>query len=404
MAIKRKISTRKVLQALITLVVTGGCIVALVSASKIQNQKRLNTVTIDIKNEGKYRFVNKDRLWKQLVEERGIQSGKTAIDRIDIKAIEKNAYEDPWVGNAQVYLDNGRNMHITLTQRQPVARIFLENGQSRYLDTSLRLLPVSDQFTYYTTIVTNVPLLHDDSISRDMKFRVIRLVKFIENSRFWNAQIAQVMVTPDRMFELIPVMGKHTISIGDTSRLEEKFDNIFAFYKNVLNKIGWDKYDNLDARFAGQIVASPALPWSPPSKNALSNMDWVKSIMASDPDSGRVVKTSAVVTALQQPVKPVVKTQVIHIPTVSAKIAAPVRKIAPVKKEAAAPLNVGKAVTEKKKTEVKKTSVASSPAPKKQLLKDSKEQKDKKETKQVKPAEHQPVKAPKYIYQDKKSN
>jgi cell division protein FtsQ len=249
-------------------------------------------------------------MWHQLIEMRGIEVNKTFIKDIKCGEIETEALQNPWVENPQVYIDNNEVMHIFVSQRKPVARVFFDNGQSFYLDPTLKLLPLSNMFTYYTTIVTNVPVYNNDSMDNDMRGRILKLVKFIDRDTFWNAQIAQVIVTTKGDFTLIPVLGNQTIIFGDTTRMVEKFSDLFAFYKKVLNRIGWDKYTELDVRYKNQIVASPAIPFKLSSKNALSNMDWVKSILDAQPktDTGSTTmkqdaaKEQVVATVLEKKV------------------------------------------------------------------------------------------------------
>jgi len=308
MAVKRKISVRKVLQALVTLIVSGGCLFAVMGASKKQDHAKLNSIKLHVRNGKQYLFLDKKALWKQLFELNGITADTTPVDRIDIGAIEREALENPWVSEAQAYIDNNKDLHLHVTQRVPLARVFFENGQSFYLDPSLKLLPLSDMFTYYTTIVTNVPVYNNDSLDNDMRGKILRLVRFIDRDSFWNAQIAQVIITPEAGFELIPVLGNHKIIFGDTVRMEEKFRHLFGFYKNVMNKIGWDKYETLDVRYKGQIVAAPSIPWKVNSKNGLSNMDWLKSIMEQHPGRDTIVgvasKPASSKPAVQKPATP----------------------------------------------------------------------------------------------------
>ncbi len=88
-----------------------------------------------------------------------------------------------------------------------------------------------------------------------------------------------MIVHDHQNFELVPVLGSHKILLGDLSNLSEKLENVYTFYQNVLNKIGWDKYTLIDARYKNQVVASPSLPWKAPVDRALSNMNWVKTIV-----------------------------------------------------------------------------------------------------------------------------
>ena len=279
---KRKISVRKVLRTFVTIVVTSGCLVAVLGASKIHDEKALEKITLHVRNH-QYRFLNKEELWNDLINKNDIIEGTTKLSSLDIKRIEKDAVKNSWISEAEVYVSNKREMHIYVTQRVPVARVFYDNGQSFYLDTALNVLPLSEQFTYYTTIVTNVPVLKEDSLNKALRAQIVRLVRFVERDSFWNAQIAQISVTPDMKFEFTPVLGTHKILFGDTTDMVEKFNNLFVFYKKVLNRIGWDTYQVIDLRFKGQIVASPAVPWQPEIKNPISNMDWVKSVISGEP-------------------------------------------------------------------------------------------------------------------------
>ena len=279
---KRKISVRKVLRAFVTMLVTAGCIVAVLGASRIQQSKKIHEIKLHIRNDH-YQFIDKQLLFDELIEENKIKEGVTKVSKLDIRSVEKKAYQNPWISNAQVYVNNTRDLHIYVTQRVPVARIFYENGQSFYLDATLKLLPLSDRFTYYTTIVTNVPVLPNDTLNKNLRAQIVKLVRFVERDTFWSAQIAQISVTPDLKFELTPVLGKHKILFGDTTNMVAKFNNLFAFYRKVLNRIGWDKYQVLDLQYQNQIVASPSIPWKPPTRNAISNMDWVKNIIGDMP-------------------------------------------------------------------------------------------------------------------------
>lgn len=275
---KRKISTRKILQLVVTIIVTAGCFTAILGASDRQQNEPLDKVSLHFVND-QYQFVNLDSFRVELIDNKNIKEHKTKLSKIDVKEIEKSALDNPWISQSQVYIDNNRCMQVYVTQRVPVARVFYEDGHSNYIGSTLKTLPLSKYFTYYTTVVTNVPQLKDEKENKNLRASIVKMVKFIEQDSFWSAQIAQISVTPDKKFELIPVLGVHKILFGDTSQMEQKFTHLFAFYKNVLNRIGWDKYHILDLRFDNQIVASPSIPWKPPTATAVSSMDWVTNII-----------------------------------------------------------------------------------------------------------------------------
>ena len=296
---RRKISVRRILQVLLTLVATTACVIGILSAARIENGKVLSGIDVQIENGRKYHFLNEQDVKNMLIDNRHIDINRTPLGQLNIHVMEDIIISNPWVGEAQVYVDNNRLMHVNVTQRVPVARIFEENGNSYYIDTTLSDLPLSERYVYYTTVVTNMPELKNDSMSKSLKAQVLRLVNFVEKDTFWNAQVSQIVVDSDYTFEIVPVLGNQRILLGDTSRLEEKFGDLFLFYKNTLNRIGWDKYQMLDLRFKDQVIASPALAWKAPVDKAMSNMNWVKSIIDMGAKKEGVADTALKITSPQ---------------------------------------------------------------------------------------------------------
>ncbi len=282
MSEKRKISVRKILQTLLTLVVTVGCIMAMVSAASIAESETVKDVAIHIQNNKKYHFIEETEIRKLAIENKSIDVAHTPMAKLDIHAMEQTIMADPWVAHAQVYIDNERILHMYVTQRVPVARVFQQNNKSYYLDTTKSVMPLSENELYYTTVVTNVPELGTDSASMAMKNDIVKLATTLQSDTFWNAQISHVYVDSDMSYNMIPLLGDQKITLGNTDGLRDKLSNLFAFYKNVSNRIGWDKYERLDLRFKGQIIASPSLPYKGPLDKAVDKMNWIASIVETE--------------------------------------------------------------------------------------------------------------------------
>ena len=298
MSEKRKISTRKIVQTLLTIVLLCACVFVLLSASKLQKNKHIKGVVIDIKNEDYCQFVSKDEVRKVLFEKRHIQPMKLTIGEIDLKKMEDILCSNPWIETAQVFIDNTKKLNIQVIQRVPRLRVFDRIGNSYYLDSSRHILPISEHYAHYEVLFVNVPQIKDDSIGQLLKSRMLGIAKLIKADTFWQAQTSVIVVNDINNFELIPVLGTHKILLGNAENLKQKFENVFAFYQNVLNKIGWDRYQILDARFKNQIVASPSLPWKAPVDRALTNMNWVNTIvgdLAKDEDFIKAVAINGAV-------------------------------------------------------------------------------------------------------------
>ena len=93
----------------------------------------------------------------------------------------------------------------------------------------------------------------------------VKLVaQFVQHNEFWNSQVAQLDIINCGFncwqFEMVPVVGNHTVRLGNAENLEEKFSRLFTFYKQVLSKSGFDKYPVLDVQYKGQVIGLKEKP------------------------------------------------------------------------------------------------------------------------------------------------
>lgn len=293
MSIKRKISARKIVQAVLTLSLGVACVMAVTSATNMQKGRELNNVSIHINNE-QYGFVTKQEIKDMLLNKYESENNKVKASKLDVKTMERIVAGNPWIEEAQVYIDNDKNLHTMVTQRVPVVRIFDKDGASYYLDKHSKAMPLSGKYNHYSMVVTNSPsLLKDDSLAVMMKSQILDVVKYIQRDSFWRAQVSQVVVRDDLGFEIVPVMGEQQIIIGDANNLDVKFGNLLTFYIKVLNEVGWDKYDVLDLSYKGQLVASPGLDWNLPEDKVIRRINWVNSILGEE--KKRMVFTNTLV-------------------------------------------------------------------------------------------------------------
>lgn len=345
---KRKISVRKVLQATVTLIVTAGCVIAVMSASETHHKRTISELKIRIGNEHVCGFLTTAQVREILLENRHIVPEKTPVAALNLHSMEAIMRSNPWVSEAEVYIDNTNTLHVTINQRVPAFRVFEQDGNSYYIDSTGNTLPLSNKYTHYAVVITNVPELKNDSAGNALKAQMLKVSQTIGTDSFWNPQVASIKLNNDLTFELVPVLGNHRILLGDTARLQEKLHNVLAFYRQVFNRIGWDRYQVIDARFRGQIVASPSLPWKPPRDRAMSNMNWVKSIIGNTPPD----QSAAVPATAQTVAQPAAAaTSLLKQPAQAATNSAPAEKKTPVNKPVANEAPVQKIkITEEKKT------------------------------------------------------
>ena len=101
---------------------------------------------------------------------------------------------------------------------------------------------------------------------------------YINRYPFWKAQVAQIDINDNRELEVVPTVGNHTVLMGKAEDFENKFNRLFSFYKQVWTKVGLEKYETIDVRFNGQVVAikkgtgRPSIKDSAEAKKALDEL------------------------------------------------------------------------------------------------------------------------------------
>lgn len=260
MAINTHIKLKRPLKLILGL---GLCLVfvALVALAFVhQENKVIRKTELHIVNQNRVGVLQKKNLENWIFKNPEINVSGEPKDKLDLKKIEQQAELNPWVANAEVFIDNDDVLQIDITERHPLVRVFRFDGSSFYMDSTLAKMPVIGGNSFAIPVFTNVVYGKSDSLNQALNAKIAFMGELIGSDSFWNAQVAQIVVQPNQGFVLIPLLGKNQqIIFGDTSNAKEKLNNLFAFYTHVTPKIGWDNYRKIDLRFSGQIVAAPTL-------------------------------------------------------------------------------------------------------------------------------------------------
>lgn len=224
-----------------------------------QKDTRIQGVNIELTHNTPHLLLNHQEIEQWLVRDRAMPLEQTSLKAIDIHALETKALSNPWIQNAEIFIDRKRMLNVQIIQRIPLARIFENTGRSYYVDKELHELPIIPGQNYPVPVYTNVPSTTSKILQEGLRQQIIKLSEFIVSDPFWSAQITQIEVNAQQEFVLIPLVGTHKIHFGDTTKMVDKFFNLQVFYKEVLDQVGWTRYNRLDLRFNGQVVAAPSL-------------------------------------------------------------------------------------------------------------------------------------------------
>jgi cell division protein FtsQ len=110
------------------------------------------------------------------------------------------------------------------------------------------------------------------------------------------SQVSQVDITPQHTYQIIPLLGSQVISLGTADELDTKFKKLFAFYKQVWGKTGFEKYERIDVQYEGQVVAVKRGAVLPSADSTLEVAGGMANLAREVRDSLRPVATSRVQT------------------------------------------------------------------------------------------------------------
>lgn len=179
------------------------------------------------------------------------------VSSFKLRELERMLEHNTWIDGATLYFDNRDVLHVKVEVKDPVARIFTTTGNSFYIDSLGRKIPLSDKQSARVPVFTGFPERKKLNAADSILLNNIRsIANLVNNDAFWMSQVAQIDITPERNFEMVPLVGNHLVRLGNGENMQQKLNRLFIFYRQVLSKTGFDKYKVIDVQYKGQVVAS----------------------------------------------------------------------------------------------------------------------------------------------------
>ena len=246
----------KVLTISVWCAIGAGAVVLFNAAMQEKNHQVCKGYEIEITGAEDQLFMDKKKIEELLFGKE--QPLNKPVVEFNLRSLEKKLKTNVWVKDAQLFFDNNEKLQIQVREREPIARIFTTGGNSFYIDSSGMRLPLSETQAAHLLVFTDFPAEKGKMKPADslLMRQMVGMSAFINKSVFWSAQIQQIEITSNRTFEMVPLVGNHLVVFGNADQLEEKFNRLYIFYKEVMSKTGFDHYKKLDVQYDGQVVAT----------------------------------------------------------------------------------------------------------------------------------------------------
>jgi cell division protein FtsQ len=249
-----KINIGKIFSTMIWGCIGSGVLVLLVAAIRYRNNNSCKGFVINLTGAG----ISKKEILALLTPAGAPKIQDRPVQSFDLHRLEITLEKNIWVHKSRLFFDNNNLLHIDVTERTPVTRIFTDDGSSFYLDSTGVRLPLLNQLPLRLPVFTGYPSPKPGHRWADsvLAAGVSQISTFLRRDPYWMAQVAQVNITSDRTFELEPETGTHRISLGDGNDVAAKFHRLFLFDQQVLGRVGLERYERIDVSYAGQVVAT----------------------------------------------------------------------------------------------------------------------------------------------------
>lgn len=178
------------------------------------------------------------------------------LGSISLGKIEKKVESHPFVKKAEVFKDLKGNVVVKIEQHRPVARIIRPMAAHGYISSEGLILPTS---THYTSRVLTLegPMAEELLSLENLSSKygdLMNLIHFIEKDDFWSAQIAGLEIDRKMNIKMYQQVGQEVVEFGRPIDIEEKFEKISLFYKEILPVKGWNSYKRVNVKYKDQII------------------------------------------------------------------------------------------------------------------------------------------------------
>ena len=170
---------------------------------------------------------------------------------VNLEQIEQLMLEESHIERASCYYDAAGKLCIKVVPQQPILHVISGKGEDYYLSSTGQTMPTA-------TFNVDLCVATGNVTKKFASEHLLELARFIHDDLFWSEQIEQIHVVSPEEIELYPRVGQHIIELGNVEGFQEKLNRLRIFYREGLERVGWNKYKKISLAYDGQVVCTKA--------------------------------------------------------------------------------------------------------------------------------------------------
>lgn len=253
------------------MIAVSGLLSSLGFVAKSEEAVVAASLNISIVNNDENVFLTENDV-RQFLVDRHDSVLSNSYRNINIPELEAALNSHPAIENAEVSRELNGEIRIEVLQRTPVLRVINRDGESYYIDSQSRLMPLNENYTARVLVANgefSEPYARRyqfsiDDIRKNELFAGVSVLDdlmdvagFINRDSILSVLVQQIYVNADQELELYPAIGNHRIVFGGAKNIAEKFNKLKLFYTQGLNKSdGWNKYSTINLKYKNLVVCT----------------------------------------------------------------------------------------------------------------------------------------------------
>ena len=241
---------------IVRLFISIGLMIFLLFAISNKLNETVGSIKISIDSKGeKKKLITEKEVRAILKYEMGYDVQIAEISQLNLFKLEKVLAGNDRIDDVKVYLDKHNFLNVNIVQKEPIVRIDNVNAPDYYLDYKGDRVPVTD--TYRVPVVTGNVDAYSSDFHKSKKNNlndVLALAQKVHDDAFLNALVEQIHIDEKNEITIIPKVGRDKILIGQIQDLDEKIYKLKTYYEHGVKKIGLDRFDELDLKYADMMI------------------------------------------------------------------------------------------------------------------------------------------------------